>query len=59
MLGSRNGVDYVAHSGGMPGARANLSRFENGLTIILLMNLDDVDIEPVVAGVARQYLAAR
>jgi CubicO group peptidase (beta-lactamase class C family) len=58
MLGSRNGVKYVQHSGGMPGTRANLSRFENGLTIIMLMNLDDVDIEPVVAGVAAQYLPA-
>jgi D-alanyl-D-alanine carboxypeptidase len=57
MLGSRNGVNYVQHSGGMPGTRANLSRFENGLTIIILMNLDDVDIEPVVAGVANSYLA--
>ena len=58
VLGSRNGVKYVQHSGGMPGTRANLSRFENGLTIIMLMNLDDVDIEPVVAGVAARYLPA-
>lgn len=56
MLGSRNGVKFVRHSGGMPGTRANLSRFENGLTIIMLMNLDDVDIEPIAAGVARFYL---
>lgn len=59
MLGSTNGVKYVQHSGGMPGTRANMSRFENGLTIIMLMNLDDVDIEPVVAGVAARYLTAR
>ena len=57
MLGERNGHRYVQHSGGMPGTRANLSRFlDQELTIILLMNLDDVDIEPIVAGVAAQYL---
>jgi D-alanyl-D-alanine carboxypeptidase len=60
MLGSRNGHRYVQHSGGMPGTRANLSRFVDlDLTIIMLMNLDDVDIEPIVAGVAAQYLPAR
>ena len=60
MLGARNGHRYVQHSGGMPGTRANLSRFVDlELTIIMLMNLDDVDIEPVVAGVAAQYLPAR
>ena len=59
MLGDRNGHRYVQHAGGMPGTRANLSRFENGLTIILFMNLDDVDVEPIVAGVAAQYLPAR
>ena len=57
MLGERSGHRYVQHSGGMPGTRANLSRFVDlDLTIIMLMNLDDVDIEPIVAGVARRYL---
>jgi D-alanyl-D-alanine carboxypeptidase len=59
MLGDRKGHRYVQHHGGMPGTRATLSRFENGLTIIMLMNLDDVDIEPIVAGVAAKYLPAR
>lgn len=59
MLGIRNGVKYVQHSGGMPGTRSDLTRYENGLTIILLMNLDDVDIEPIVASVAARYLTAR
>jgi CubicO group peptidase (beta-lactamase class C family) len=60
MLGSRNGHRYVQHSGGMPGTRAHISRFlDEDLTIILLMNLDDVDIEPIVAGVAAQYLPKR
>ena len=57
MLGERSGHRYVQHSGGMPGTRANLSRFVDlDLTIIMLMNLDDVDIEPIVAGVASRYL---
>jgi CubicO group peptidase (beta-lactamase class C family) len=60
MLGSRSGHRYVQHSGGMPGTRANFSRFtDQELTIILLMNLDDVDIEPIVAGVAARYLPER
>ena len=60
MLGNRNGHRYVQHSGGMPGTRANLSRFiDLELTIIMLMNLDDVDIEPIVAGVAAPYLPPR
>ena len=59
ILGTRSGHRFAHHSGGMPGTRADLTRYENGLTIILLMNLDDVDIEPIVAGVAARYLPAR
>ena len=55
-----NGHRLVHHPGGMPGARADISRFvDDGLTIILVMNLDDVDINAIVAGVAKLYLPAR
>lgn len=46
----------VYHTGGMPGARSAFARFpDEGLTIILLMNLDDVDIGALMFGVARLY----
>ena len=60
MLGDVDGHRLVHHSGGMPGARADIARFvDDGVTIILIMNLDDVDINPIVAGVAKLYLPAR
>ena len=41
----------------MPSARSDIARFvDQGLTIILLMNLDDVDIGASVDGVAAVYL---
>jgi D-alanyl-D-alanine carboxypeptidase len=47
----------VYHSGGMIGFRADFSRYvDDGVTIILLMNLDDVDIEALSRGVAAFYL---
>jgi CubicO group peptidase (beta-lactamase class C family) len=55
-----NGHRLVHHPGGMPGARADIARFvDDGLTIILTMNLDDVDINAIVVGVARLYLPPR
>ena len=57
MLGDINGHRVVHHSGGMPGTRAMLARFpDDGLTIILLMNLDDVDVFPLMRDVATRYL---
>jgi D-alanyl-D-alanine carboxypeptidase len=54
------GHRLVHHPGGMPGARADLARFvDDGLTIIVIMNLDDVDINAIVSGLARLYLPAR
>ena len=47
----------VHHGGGIPGFRAYYARFiDDGLTIIVLMNLDDVDPITIVNGVARFYL---
>jgi CubicO group peptidase (beta-lactamase class C family) len=59
-LGSLQGHKRVHHAGGMPGFRAALVRFvDDRLTIIVLMNLDDVDIDSIVDGVAALYLPAR
>jgi len=47
----------VHHSGGMPGFRATFARFvDDRLTIIALMNLDDVDVDSIVNGVAALYV---
>jgi hypothetical protein len=41
----------------MPGFRAEFARFvDDRLTIIFLMNLDDVDRESILQGVAALYL---
>jgi hypothetical protein len=57
MTDSLKGHRFVHHPGGMPGARADIARFvDQGLTIIVLMNLDDVDIDAVVNGIAAMYL---
>ena len=54
-----NGRRRVQHTGGMPGARAGFVKYpDDRLTIIVLMNLDDVDIESILGGVASRYLAA-
>jgi hypothetical protein len=53
------GHTLVHHPGGMPGTRADLARFvDDGLTIIVMMNLDDVDINVIVSGLATLYLPA-
>lgn len=56
-LGSFNGHTLIHHSGGMLGFRARFARFiDDRLTIIVLMNLDDVDPDAIVTGVARLHL---
>jgi D-alanyl-D-alanine carboxypeptidase len=56
-LDSLSGRRLVHHSGGMPGFRAKFARFvDDRLTIIVLMNLDDVDVDSIVRGVAEFYL---
>jgi hypothetical protein len=58
MIGQVKGQRLVHHSGGMPGARAAFARFvDAGLTIIVLINLDDVDIDSIVNGLAELHLA--
>jgi hypothetical protein len=42
----------------MPGFRAGFARFvDDRLTIVVLMNLDDVDLDSIVRGVAAFYLS--
>lgn len=54
-----NGRRRVQHTGGMPGARAAFVKYpDDGLTIIVLMNLNDVDIEAIAGGLASRHLPA-
>jgi CubicO group peptidase (beta-lactamase class C family) len=56
-LGSFRGHRLVSHSGGLPGFRAQVARFvDDKLTIIVLMNLDDVDPHAILGGVAAIFL---
>jgi CubicO group peptidase (beta-lactamase class C family) len=57
MTGQVKGHRLVHHPGGMPGARADVARFiDAGVTIIVLMNLNDVDIDSIVNGLAALHL---
>lgn len=57
MIGSFRGRRLVHHSGGMLGFRARFARFvDDGLSIVVLMNLDDVDPDAIVFGLAQIYL---
>ena len=56
-LDSFKGRRLVHHSGGMTGFRTKFARFvDDRLTIIVLMNLDDADVDSIVCGVAAFYL---
>ena len=56
-LGSYRDRRLVYHSGSLPGFRAQLARFvDDNVTVIVLMNLDDVDADAIVRGVATFYL---
>ena len=60
MLGQVRGQRLVHHSGGMPGARADIARFvDAGITIIVMMNLADVDIASIVHGLAALHVPER
>jgi D-alanyl-D-alanine carboxypeptidase len=50
----------VWHSGGLPGFKAQYHRYiDDGVTVIILMNLDDADDESIAHGVAGLYLPDR
>jgi D-alanyl-D-alanine carboxypeptidase len=58
-LGTYRGRRFVHHGGGGPGIATEFARFiDDRLTIIVLINLDDVDIETVMYGIAAMYLPA-
>jgi D-alanyl-D-alanine carboxypeptidase len=50
----------VWHSGGLPGFKAQYHRYlDDGVSVIILMNLDDADDESIAIGVAELYLPGR
>jgi CubicO group peptidase (beta-lactamase class C family) len=56
-LDSMDGLGPVRHGGSLSGFRSEFSRFPDArLTVIVLMNLDDVDWAGIVRGVSRRYL---
>ena len=56
-IGSFRHRKLVHHGGGMPGFRSEFARFvDDRLTIIFLMNLDDVDRLSILYGLAALYL---
>ena len=49
----------VWHNGGLPGFAAQMHRYyDDRVTVILLMNLDDVDDDSIASGVAERYLTS-
>jgi D-alanyl-D-alanine carboxypeptidase len=57
--GPVSGDKVVRHGGSVRGFRAEFARFtDERLTIIILMNANDIDYASVVRGVAAQYLPA-
>jgi D-alanyl-D-alanine carboxypeptidase len=56
-LGPFAGRRRISHSGGLPGFVSQYWRFpDDRLTIVALINLDDVDAGAIMAGVAQRYL---
>jgi CubicO group peptidase (beta-lactamase class C family) len=54
---TRNGRRVVSHGGGLPGFVSQFVRFvDDGVTVVVLTNGDDVDIQSVAMGVATRYL---
>ena len=51
------GRRQIGHGGSLPGFRSAYARFpDDGLTVILLTNADDVDRGGILAGIAKLYL---
>jgi D-alanyl-D-alanine carboxypeptidase len=60
MMATVRGHRLIHHPGGMPGFRSDIARFvDDDVTVIVLMNLDDVDISSIIDGLAAVYLPAR
>jgi len=58
---SRSGARrQVWHSGGLPGFKAKYHRYiDDGVSVIILMNIDDADDDSIALGVAELYLPDR
>jgi CubicO group peptidase (beta-lactamase class C family) len=58
-LGARGGRRYVGHGGSLPGFRSSYARFpDDRLSIIVLVNADDVDRDAIVKAVADALTSA-
>jgi len=56
-LGDIKGHRHVGHGGSLPGFRSGFSRYpDDKLTVIVLINADDVDRGSIVQGIADLYL---
>ena len=56
-LNSLNGRKRVHHGGGIPGFQAEFARYlDDRLTVVVLINLDDADVEGIADRVAALYL---
>jgi D-alanyl-D-alanine carboxypeptidase len=56
-LNPLNGRQRVHHGGGLPGFQSEFARYvADRLTVIVLINLDDADVEGIADGVAAFYL---
>ncbi len=54
-IGSRLGSDYVWHNGAWQGFCANYVRYRDGLTVVVMGNLSNLNTSRVVNAVAAQY----
>jgi CubicO group peptidase (beta-lactamase class C family) len=56
-LGSRNGRRYVHHGGALPGFLSEFARYvDDRVTVAVLINLGDGDVEAIANGVAALHL---
>ena len=56
-LGERGGRRHIGHGGSLPGFRSVYARFpDDRLTVIVLVNADEVDRTAIVKGIADIYL---
>ena len=58
-LATAQGRRLVHHGGGLPGFQSEFARYvDDGLSVVVLINLDDADVEHIALGVAALHLPA-
>ena len=58
-LATAQGRRLVHHGGGLPGFQSEFARYvDDGLSVAVLINLDDADVEHIALGVADLHLPA-